>query len=120
MPNVPLEQMQQYILTAKARKQQQLADLEQRRQHGFEVAKTAAQVLKTEFAASRVVLFGSLLSENFHETSDLDLAVWGLPEKHYFKAVARLLSLIDFEIDLVEVQLASPEILAAIAQGMEV
>jgi uncharacterized protein len=88
--------MQQYILTAKARKQQQLADLEQRRQHGFEIAKTATQVLKIKFSASRVVLFGSLLSDRFHETSDLDLAVWELPEKSSFKAVARLLSLSRF------------------------
>jgi predicted nucleotidyltransferase len=117
--NVPSEQMQQYILTAKSRQKKRLADLEQRRLHGFEIAKTAAQILKTEFSASRVVVFGSLLSESFHETSDLDLAVWSLPEKSYFKAVARLLSLSDFEVDLVEVQYASPEILDAIAQGTE-
>jgi uncharacterized protein len=117
--NVSSEQMQQYILTAKARRQQGLVALEQRRLDGFEIAKTAAQILKTEFSASRVVIFGSLLSQQFHETSDLDLAVWGLPERLYFKAVARLLSLSDFEVDLVEVQYASPEILAAIAQGTE-
>jgi len=119
MFNVSPEQMQKYTLTARARRQQRQVVLEQRRQHGFEVAKTAAQVLKTEFGTSRVVLFGSLLSEHFHETSDLDLAVWGLLERFYFKAVARLLSLSDFEIDLVEAQYADPEILAAIAQGEE-
>jgi uncharacterized protein len=117
--NVSLEQMQQYILTAQIRQQQRLAELEQRRLRGFGIARRSAKILKTEFSASRVVVFGSLLSENFHETSDLDLAVWGLPEKSYFKAVARLLSLSDFEVDLVEVQYASPEILAAIAQGTE-
>lgn len=119
MLNVSLEQMQQYILTARARQQQRVATLKQRRQHGFKIAKTATQILKTEFGASRIVVFGSLLSENFHETSDLDLAVWRLPEKSYFKAVARLLSLSNFEVDLVEVQYASSEILAAIAQGTE-
>lgn len=119
MMNKSSEQMQQYILTAKTRKQQRLAALHQRKMHGFEVAKVATQLLKTEFAASHVVVFGSLLSENFHETSDIDLAVWGLPEKFYFKAVARLLSLSDFAFDLVEVQHASPEILEAIAKGLE-
>lgn len=64
-------------------------------------------------------MFGSVLTQHFHETSDIDLAVWNLPEKVYFKTVARLLSLSDFEIDLVEVQYASPEILEAIAQGKE-
>ncbi|NJK51727.1 MAG: nucleotidyltransferase domain-containing protein [Leptolyngbyaceae cyanobacterium SU_3_3] len=111
--------MQQYILTAKTRQQQRLVALEQHRRHGLAVAQAAAKLLKSEFAASRIVLFGSLLGETFHETSDIDLAVWGLPEKFYFKAVARLLALSKFEFDLVEVQYASPEILAAIAQGRE-
>jgi len=119
MLNVSPEQMQRYIATARARQQRRLAELEQRRLHGFEIAKTAAQILKTEFSASRVVLFGSLSGPHFHETSDLDLSIWDLPEKTYFKAVARLLSLSDFDIDLVEVQYASPEMLAAIAQGIE-
>jgi uncharacterized protein len=118
MINVSPDQMQEYIHTAKLRKQQRLAKLDQRRLQGLEIAQTAAKILKTEFMASRVVAFGSLL-EVFHETSDIDLAVWGLPEKSYFKAVARLLSLSDFDFDLVEVQYASPEILTAIAQGTE-
>lgn len=119
MLNVPLESMQRYILTAQIRKQQRLAELQQRREQGLEVAKTAAKMLKTEFRADRVVVFGSLLGESFHETSDIDLAVWGLPEKSYFKAVSQLLALSDFEVDLVEVQYAIPEILAAIALGLE-
>lgn len=117
--SVPPEQMQQYIHTAQARKHQRIAAIEQRRRQGIAVAQTAAQMLKTEFAVSRIVVFGSLLSGNFHETSDIDLAVWGLPEKAYFQAVARLLSLSDFEVDLVEAQYASPEILAAIVHGIE-
>jgi uncharacterized protein len=119
MLNVPPEKMQQYILTAQARQQQRLEALNQRQQRGLEIAKMAAQKLKTEFGVSRVVMFGSLLGDNFHESSDIDLAVWGLPEQFYFKAVAQILSLSDFEFDLVEVQYASPEILAAIAQGTE-
>lgn len=119
MLNITFDQMQQYVLTAKTRQNQRLIALNQRKSQGFEIAQIAARLLKTEFFASRVVVFGSLLSENFHETSDIDLAVWGLPEKSYFKAVSRLLSLSDFEFDLVEVQYATPEILTAIAQGTE-
>jgi uncharacterized protein len=119
MINVPPDPMQQYIHTAKLREQQRLAELDQRKLRGWEIAQTATKVLKTEFMASRVVAFGSLLGETFHETSDIDLAVWGLPEKLYFKAVARLLSLSDFDFDLVEAQYASPEIVMAIAQGTE-
>jgi hypothetical protein len=94
MINVPPDPMQEYIHTAKRCKQQRLAELDRRRLQGLEIAQTAVKV-------------------------DIDLAVWGLPEKLYFKAVARLLSLSDFDFDLVEVQYASPEILMAIAQGTE-
>jgi predicted nucleotidyltransferase len=51
--------------------------------------------------------------------SDIDLAVWGLPEKDYFKAVAELDDGYDFEVDLVEVQNARPYILDAIDRGVE-
>jgi hypothetical protein len=41
-----------------------------------------------------------------------------LPEKQYFKAVARLMSLSEFEFDLVEFQSANPEIVKAISEGI--
>lgn len=51
--------------------------------------------------------------------SDLDLAVWGLPEKDLFRAGAAIEHGHDFSIDLVEVQHVKPHILKAIEQGME-
>ncbi len=117
--NISSQQMQQYLASAQQGQQKHQAALEKRRTYGLEIAQQAAAILKTEFGASRVVLFGSLLSHTFHENSDIDLAVWDLPEKGYFKAVSKLLGLSEFEIDLVEVQSARPEILAAILQGKE-
>ncbi len=113
------EQMQRYITSAKAREQSRLETLQQRQKKGLEVAHTAARILKNEFAATQVILFGSLLRDDFHETSDIDLAVVGLPERQYFKAVARLISLSEFALDLVETQHANPEITFAITQGIE-
>jgi hypothetical protein len=56
-----------------------------------------------------------------HARSDIDLAVWGLPEEDYFRAVGDLLDIDpDFEIDLVEIQYAKPTILPAIQAGVEV
>jgi predicted nucleotidyltransferase len=52
--------------------------------------------------------------------SDIDLAVWGLPEKDYFKAVGVLLDIAeDFSLDLIEAQHARSYILPAISQGIE-
>jgi predicted nucleotidyltransferase len=113
------DKMQEYILTAQRRSQSRLEQIALWRSRGIEVAKKAANLLKQEFGAERVVLFGSVLGEGFHESSDLDLAVWGLPESLYFKAVARLEGLDGFVIDLVEVQHAFPHIADAIQQGIE-
>ncbi|MDB9529185.1 nucleotidyltransferase domain-containing protein [Oscillatoria sp. CS-180] len=110
--------MQPYIETARRRQQQQREKLRQRRLHGLRVAQEAATLLREAFGVSHVVVFGSVLDETaFHGQSDLDLAVWNLDPEHYFAAVAQLLALSEFSIDLVPVELASPPIRAAIAQG---
>lgn len=119
MSSVSSEVMERYIRTAQFREQQRSLKLQQHRSRALEIAKAAADLLKRQFSAERVVVFGSVLGEAFHENSDIDLAVWELPEREYFKAVGQLLALSEFEVDLVEVQYASPEILAAIAQGLE-
>lgn len=119
MATPTISQMQTYVQTAQARQQQRQQKLDKRRQRASAIAHQAAQLLKTEFAASRVVLFGSVLGKTFHESSDIDLAVWDLPEQCYFQAISKLLALSKFEVDLVEIQYATLEILAAIAQGQE-
>jgi uncharacterized protein len=119
MTVIPPSKMQAYILTAKRREQSRLEKLTQHRVQGLVVAQKAANQLKQEFGAERVVLFGSVLGAGFHETSDLDLAVWGLPESLYLKAIARLDGLDGFAIDLVEAQHAPPHIADAIRAGME-
>jgi uncharacterized protein len=120
MPLPTATQMQTYIATARHRQQQRKAMLQERRTQGLALAHMAAQILREEFGVSRVVLFGSVLSEpDFHETSDLDLAVWDLPASVYFQAVARLMELPEFEIDLVEAEAASPHLQAGIEQGIE-
>jgi predicted nucleotidyltransferase len=65
------------------------------------------------------MLFGSMLTPGkVHGRSDIDLAVWGLPEADYLKALAALLDIDpDFSIDLIEAEYASPRLLAAIQVG---
>jgi uncharacterized protein len=111
-------EIQGYILTAQRQEQQRQERLENRRQKGLVGATTAAVQLK-QLGATKVFLFGSLLNESFYERSDMDLAVWGLPENLYFKAVAQLHGISGFEVDLVEAENAMPHILEAIAQGIE-
>jgi uncharacterized protein len=112
------QEMQDYILTVQQREQRRKEVLEQRRQQGLAGANLAAAQLK-QLGAAKVVLFGSLLDESFHEQSDMDLAVWGLPEPLYFRAVAQLQGIAGFEVDLVEVQNAIAHVAEAIALGIE-
>ncbi len=80
-------------------------------------------MLKKEFHAQRVRVFGSLLhKELFHWNSDIDLAVWGIDEKQYFRAVSRVLDL-DSEIsaDLVMADDAKPSLYQRIeTEGIEI
>jgi uncharacterized protein len=122
MPSsIPPEQMQRYIQTAKQQQQFLAEQLLQRHRQGWNVAREAAQILKQAFGAQRVVLFGSWLDvSRIHAHSDLDLAVWGLEETLYFKAVARLQDIdLEFSIDLVETDQAYPYIQDAIARGVD-
>jgi len=61
-------------------------------------------VLREQFAATRVVLFGSLTAQNrFTHWSDIDLAVWGIPPKMFYEAVATLNAVSpDIKVDLVD------------------
>ena len=109
------------ILAARENREQLLLEMKQRQKEGLDVAKKCANFLKEKYGVTKVVLFGSLLNyEKMTPHSDIDLAVWGLPEKDYFKAVGFLLEITDdFSIDLVEIQNVRPYILPAINQGVE-
>ncbi|MCX6048627.1 MAG: nucleotidyltransferase domain-containing protein [Chloroflexi bacterium] len=120
---IPAEKMALYRASAAQRQ----ASAEQARQARFaqaqRVAARAAILLKTEFGAQKVVVFGSLLQPAlFHTRSDVDLAVWGIDELRYYRAVAQLLSL-DPEIsfDLVRFEEASPSVRTTILRdGVEI
>lgn len=57
-------------------------------------ALAAARILVDQFQAKKVFLFGSVQTPTFfHEQSDIDLAVEGLPARKYFSALAKLIDL---------------------------
>lgn len=114
------EQIVARVMTARAERPKHLTKMQERQHKGLAVARECARILKQQFGADRVVLFGSMLDpECMWWGSDIDLAVWGLPEDDLFKAGAAIERGHDFAIDLVEVQYAKPHILSAIEQGVE-
>ncbi|MBS9391252.1 hypothetical protein PN450_08375 [Dolichospermum lemmermannii CS-548] len=111
----------QEVLEARKNRPQFLVAMQERQKQGLKIARQCAKILKERFGAEKVVLFGSLLDhQQMSWRSDIDLAVWGLPEKDYFKAVGVLLDIAeDCSLDLMEAQHAKPYILPAISQGIE-
>ncbi len=75
-------------------------------------------MLREQYHAARVVVFGSLVHENrFHEWSDVDIAAWGIPPELTFRAMGAVMDLDPtFEINLVDVNTCSSSLLASIEQ----
>jgi len=78
--------------------------LVKRRRRAIRVARRAAGLLRKEFSAGRVVLFGSLANrDGFTLWSDIDLAAWGIPPDQFYTAVATITGLsAEFKIDLID------------------
>lgn len=83
------------------------------RQQLFEAAQKCAQWLAEKYAVRAVYLFGSVAwPERFHADSDIDLAVEGLADEKYFRALAELWRLLPSgrELNLVPLEAAFPEL----------
>ncbi len=89
---------------------------EQRRkrwQEALAAADRCAQILYENYGVAKVYLFGSLNEpEAFHDRSDIDLVVEGLPPHLYFKALAELWRQLPpgIELDLIPFEDANPEL----------
>ena len=97
----------------------------ERRERAWEVARAAADLLRMEYGATRVVVFGSLAQKTpFTPWSDIDLAVWGIKPEQYFAAAGAVMDMgLDsgIKVDLVDPQDCSKEFQADIeVDGIEV
>ena len=122
MTQIAPEKMALYRASAQQREQVQHQLLGERFERAWEVAREAAVLLQTEFGAERVAAFGSLADRSlFHIRSDVDLAVWGLPEKVYYRAVGRLQALdTAVAVDLIRIEEAPATLQAVIKRdGVE-
>ena len=77
---------------------------EERWADAWNVARLVARLLREDFQAHRVVVFGSLTHRAwFNPSSDIDLAAWGIPDDQYYRAVAAVTGISsDFKVDLVD------------------
>ena len=90
--------------------------VERRRKRALQLARQAAALLRKDFGSTRVVLFGSLASQDgFTLWSDIDLAVFGMAADRFYAAVAAVTGLSpEFKIDLVDAETCKPSLREAI------
>jgi uncharacterized protein len=106
----------------KAIEQRQRSEKEQveiRWRKAQEVARQAARILRENYGANRVILFGSgTQAAIFTRWSDIDLAAWGIPPENYYAAVAAVSGLsAEISIDLVDPESCSPMLRAEIQKA---
>ncbi len=113
---IPPEKIARYRAAALKRESQEADEMSQRRQKAWQIARQTANLLREEFNASRIVVFGSLArNSGFTRWSDIDIAVWGLPPEDTFRAIGVVMDLqTDIPVNLVDVNTARPTLLAVI------
>jgi predicted nucleotidyltransferase len=90
--------------------------LEHRRQEAIAVAEQCAQILRQEFGATKIILFGSLRGDTpWHWQSDLDLAVSGISDEALWQAYQKLALVMPnwLKFDLVDLERLHPKFGAA-------
>jgi len=99
-----LEDIKRYREFLKEKEERERVALKIRFKRAWDVAEKAAKILSRKYGAARVAVFGSLTDfERYTRWSDIDLAVWGVPDSLFYKAVAEVISLDpDFKIDVVD------------------
>jgi predicted nucleotidyltransferase len=101
------------------RRAEQAPEISSRRRRAKRAARKAAKLLKTEFGAKEVILFGSLAHGiNFTRWSDIDLASRGIPSELFLTAMDTVLHMSpEFKIDLAELENCRPAIRESIETG---
>ena len=115
-------EMAVYYATVRRRKAQEEQETTQRRGRAWVLARQAATLLREQFGATRVVVFGSLAhEETFTPWSDVDIAAWGIRPEDTLRAVGAVLDLdVEIEVNLVDVNTARPSLLDTIERkGVE-
>ena len=123
LQSTPEDRLAYHLRTAVERRRA-AADgaVDEKWQRAQRVARQAAEVLKLQFAASRVVLFGSAARRDcFTPWSDIDLAVWDVPSDRFYAAVAVVTGLnAEIGVDVVDPERCSRAVHEAVErEGVE-
>jgi uncharacterized protein len=108
-------EIEAYREAARRRRRQEEEALDRRVKEAWLLARRAADLLRGQFGASRVCVFGSLVQGVFTPWSDLDLVAWGIDPEQTFRAMGAVSDLgTDIQVNLVDAQTATPTLLKTI------
>ena len=112
------ESLDPYRETLRRRERSERDCSERRRDEGRAAAQQVARFLRRTYDVSRVVLFGSVAGdETLGPRSDIDIAVWGLPEEAYYEAIAKVQGVgAPFKVDVIRVEQAPASLREAVEQ----
>ena len=116
------EEMVIFRVAARRRREREQRELALREEEAWKLARSAATLLRKQFGATRVMVFGSLVHEGcFTPWSDVDIAAWGIALEDTFRAIGVVMDLSrGIEVNLVDVGACSPLLRAAIErEGVE-
>lgn len=92
-------------------------------ERAWQLVPQLATLLREQFGATRVMVFGSLTRpDSYTRWSDIDLAAWGIPPERYYAAVGAVIDFSpEFDVDLVDPDCCRPSIRRSIEEkGIEV
>ncbi len=114
--DVSPEKIALYRTSALRRQEKEREAMTRRKEQAWKAARGAARLLRDQFHATRVVVFGSLAHEGcLNRWSDVDIAAWGIPPELTFQAIGAVLYLDEsIEINLVDINTCKPSLLAVI------
>ena len=117
------EEIEVYLTNARLKREHEHRELLLREDKAWKAARSAAPLLKERFAATKVVLFGSLAHKgSFSRWSDIDIAAWGISPEDTFRAIGAVMEVSsDIEINLVDIGTCRPSLLTVIEkEGIEI
>ena len=112
------QELAEYRRGARARREQEQRNLTRRRERAWVLARRVATLLREQYGATRVVVFGSLAQKGrFTPWSDVDIAAWGIRSEDTFQAMGAVMDLdSEIQVNLLDVETCRPSLLAAIEQ----
>jgi predicted nucleotidyltransferase len=115
-PNLSTETIAGYRSTATRRIIAHQHEITIRKERAWELARQAAAMVRANFSATSVVVFGSLIHPGcFNQWSDVDIAAWGIPADLTLRAMGAVLELDNkIEINLVDVNTCQASLLVVI------